>query len=361
MNRRRLLGAVGAGTALTVGSIGTLSRFQDRNYSRDGHYLTGITPTDDVSTLLELEEWANHQHAVVVTYSEVDIPSADIAWTFRDPLSTIWERGSVPLLMMQPEFSAESVETATVLPEIAAGEHDSKISEWANHCMDWITRGIGKPDRRLYINLAPEMNGDWNFWSPVSNAATEADFVEMWHRVYDIFADTGLGETDVQWIWALDTSTRGVDVSACYPGDAYVDWGGVHGYNWADWGGWRDPVDHYDTILEQISSITDRPIAFTEFGTSAETSDAYDPARKDGWIEDAYRYFRERGVKMACWFNIDSQADWAVFGGAHGTTTDMEGTQAYSSYKKVLGSSDALGAHPKHPRNLTDQEFHGRF
>ncbi|SFR49051.1 glycoside hydrolase family 26 protein [Halorubrum sodomense] len=363
MNRRGLLAATG--TAVTVTGYGTYRSFVRDDRTRDGWLLLGVTPASaSLQQLDRFERWLGADHAVTLRYADMGAAAADIRSIVHGQLESIWHRRSVPQLVWQPHFGSGEETSTEINREIAAGDHDAAIEEWASTLAEWIDRGPATPDRRLYLNLAPEMNGDWSPWSPVVGAGTEADFVDMWRHVHDTVMDAGLDRDHVRWIWAIDTTTKGVDVSDCYPGDEYVDWTGIHGYNWSNWGGWRSPKGCYGRALATLRSIAEKPIGVTEFACSSEDGDGHDPERKGRWIRDVFEYFEEHGVQMACWFNTDKRTDWAVFGGDRGTVTaevDGKAFDAYEKYRGVAGDPGVLGSHPNHPRVLTNKEFAGEF
>ena len=389
MQRRRILALSGAATAAMIGGYQTyaslsgspdntsLDRDQpnrgsgdtdtlvpEESYeSREGDLLTGITPgVLDRSGLEALDSWLDLHHAIQVNFVDVGMSHDGISYYLEETLEDIWGRRRVPMVMLQPAIEEDGETSSEVNRHIAEGEHDELFETWADEFAAWIH--AEEYPRRAYINFAPEFNGDWSPWSPAVGDTDETDFVEMWRRVHDMFTDVGLDNEHIQWVWAIDTSTRGVDVPSCYPGDGYVNWVGIHGYNWQRWGRWMSPAEHYDRVLETARSITDRPIAFTEFATSAQVEDGYDPGRKSEWISDAYAYFLKEDVRMACWYNDEPDADWAIFGGEHGVeTVTVEDTEyrVYPAYRDAVSNSGMLGAHSSHPQILSTEEFQGTF
>lgn len=333
--------------------------------TRDGWLLLGVSPsTRDVQALDPFESWLGKQHAVVGKFIDMGVPDDEIERIVYSLLETTWQRGHVPHVFWQPFFGSREETSDEVCSEVANGEHDDRIDTWARTLADWVARE-DEPDRRLFVNFAPEMNGDWIPWSPAVGNDTEADFVAMWHHVHEAMADAGLRDDHVKWIWTLDNSTRGVDREAVYPGDDYVDWVGIHGYNWTNWGSWETPEEVYHSTFETIRSITDKPLAITEFGCSPEDEDGDpDPGRKEEWIHDAYDYFQAAGVRMTLWFNITKETDWAVFDAEHGAdiaTVDGTDYEVFPAYRETMDDDAVLGPHPDHPRHVTDEEFAGQF
>jgi len=367
MERRRYLQTVGGIGVAIAGGTGVYERyFTGPDWeTRDGWLLSGAAPSDqDFSVFDHFEEWLGQRHAVTGRFVDIGIPDSDIESAVFSGFESIWQRGQVPLVWWQPFFGGRDSTSQSVTRDIANGDHDETLQMWADTLARWANRDR-EYDRRLYLNLAPELNGDWSPWSPAVGDDDEADYVAMWHRIHDMLVDAGLKSDQVKWVWTLDTTTRDVDPEAAYPGDDYVDWIAVHGYNWTSWETWKTPEELYGSTFDRIRSIADKPLAVTEFGCSSEMAEGeHDPARKDEWVADVYDYFEESELQMALWFNVDAETDWAVFGSEYGAeTASVGGTEydVYPAYREALSGDGVLGPHPKHPRVLTDAEFAGEF
>lgn len=415
MNRRRAIATILSGTGVTVGGftlyrdVVSRGRTPETDHqkgdgpassesepdpvpeTRTGDFLHGVTPKSIGEDGLALfSEWTGVPPATVNVFADLGWPEEKIKELFEHQLSFIWERGHVPILILQPFFGLENhpdsgedfdlddrpdpddyvnEETSEMIArEITAGEYDDVLENWADALKGWLRPSDDDvPDRRLYLNFAPEMNGDWVPWSGATGDSTPADFVDMWRRVHDIVTSKAIDKHHLQWMWAPDndgTPSAGYSASEYYPGDSYVDWTGVHGYNWYEWGGWVEPEERYDHVLEDIRSVTDKPLALTEYGTSSAYGDEHRPELKAEWIEKIFEYIVNEDIRMACWFNVDKETDWAVLGGERGTGTwDYDGTtyDVYPEYRTEIRERDALSAHPDHPRRLTDEEFTGEF
>ena len=118
-----------------------------------------------------------------------------------------------------------------------AGDYDAFLNAWADRLKAFVSGPDGSlgtaDDRRVYIRLAHEMNGNWYPWSAVVGGNSAALVSAMWQRACAaIFSPKGSTAT-VQWIWARNNEHAGsAHAESYYPGDAYVDWVGVDGYNW---------------------------------------------------------------------------------------------------------------------------------
>ena len=420
MNRRRFLrtaGVVGAaaasGCATRLNPLGgtptpELTPTPEAPSTRAGTALTGTypggpNPDDAIANLRLVTEWLDRPPAVTLVFVDGLVPDAAKRGFVEGPLTAIWEAGHVPLLTWQP-FAREMQDTSeTVEHAIAAGEYDGHLSSWATLLESWARPYGGRTrGRRFYFRPAHETNGDWFPWSAVDSsridatvtpapngsgspngtrepnpaAGTPEGYVGMWRRLYEAFGETALDGSNVQWVWAVNADEiGGVRAERYYPGDRYVDWVGLDGFNFGgtqSYSTWRTPAEVFDPMLGRLRDLTDKPVALTEFASASfvgsEGDGEYRPPRKAAWIEAAFEYVVENDIKMTCWFNVDKrgedEGDWAVFGGERGTerATVSDGRySAYPVYNRTVSGERFLGARTDYPALLTDAEFAGEF
>ncbi|MEV4640919.1 glycosyl hydrolase [Actinoplanes sp. NPDC049548] len=109
--------------------------------------------------------------------------------------------------------------------DITSGAADDLIARAA--------RRLKKVGRPLLLRWAWEMNGDWYPWGAARNDKDAGGFVESWRRLHRIFGEEGAD--NVAWVWSPNWNSAPVadwnTHAALYPGDKYVDWVGVSGYN----------------------------------------------------------------------------------------------------------------------------------
>ena len=121
-------------------------------------------------------------------------------------------------------LSVVDMATDTVpLSTIASGAYDGALRTWATQAASW-----GQP---FLLRFDWEMNGRWFPWGTTSsNQNTAADYVAAWRHIHNLFA--AAGATNTTWVWCpnLQYSTS-VPYTQLYPGDAYVDWTCLDGYN----------------------------------------------------------------------------------------------------------------------------------
>lgn len=114
-----------------------------------------------------------------------------------------------------------------------------------------------------------ELNGSWSWW--VSNENTQqATFRLLWQQTHDYFAAQGV--TNVLWLFNVNDWDNGADVTAWYPGNAYVDIVSLDAY---------PPTTQGDTPVYDALVATGKPIMYAELGVhtsdnSAVTQHTYD-------------------------------------------------------------------------------------
>jgi endoglucanase len=131
------------------------------------------------------------------------------------------------------------------------------------------------------------------------------------------------GADNVKWLWvphgpSTDRSEESWNQVANYwPGDEYVDWIGLDGYNFYPqdpWGGER-PLRDFDNCFRQLyddcAQLGDQPMMIAEFGTGEFTSEGFDKA---DWITDAFQKIKTDypRVRIFTWFHINKELDWRV-------------------------------------------------
>ena len=155
------------------------------------------------------------------------------------------------------------------------------------------------------------MNGDWLPWSGAANGRDPAEYVLAWRRVHSIFREEGA--SNAIWIWSPNSVDAPREAwngfTRYYPGDAYVDWVGVDGYNWGttrEWSSWQSFGSIFDPVYRAFARR--KPIMISEV-SSAEAGGS-----KAAWIASAARTLKMRfpAVRAVVWFNIDKEADWRV-------------------------------------------------
>jgi hypothetical protein len=121
-------------------------------------------------------------------------------------------QGTTPLMAWYlPDKESGS---AASLSEISSGADDARITAQA--------RAIRAYGHRVFLRLAPEMNGNWYRYSGDPSA-----YIATWRHIWNVFA--AAGATNVAWVWCPNLNPANWD--AYYPGNSYVDVIGVDGFS----------------------------------------------------------------------------------------------------------------------------------
>ena len=354
MRRRSYLGAVSGLTAAVAGCLETST----------SENLFGVVPRDNVASsrpLAHFESWVEKPPAVVTLFAG-DVDRTDWIDEFiEDRMTAVWDSGHVPVMTWEP-FVADHPEEQQVTRRIVDGWYDHQIRTLAHQLSSWVRTGNDSP-RRFYFRPAHEMNADWYPWSGDPDA-----YVAMWRHVRAIFAEAGLDSETVQWMWVPNGEDFGSSpAEAYYPGDEHVDWVGIDGYNFGDSAQgtqWRSPREVFRPMLDRVRELTDHPVAIPEFGSTSYRNGAYRPEEKARWIRNVLSFVTRHNIKMHCWFNLDKETDWAVFGGEHGTSTaqiDGETYNSYEAYRRGISSDQFIGGRDEEMPRITDEQFRGAF
>jgi hypothetical protein len=184
---------------------------------------------------------------------------------------------------------------STTDADIAAGKYDASIVIPKAQAI----KNFGHP---VFLLFDEEMNGSWYGYSPGQNGNTSASFVAMWQHIHDVFAAQGV--TNVTWAWVPNVDIDGTltSMSSVYPGDAYVDWTGLNGYNWGTPQGnvWMS----FDTVFSRsynnvLSIAPSKPMMIGEVA-SEEIGGS-----KSAWIADMFSKLPTNysHIKALLWFN----------------------------------------------------------
>jgi hypothetical protein len=176
--------------------------------------------------------------------------------------------GTSAARLNQPQFS---------LNALSGGSQDAFIRQWAQ-----AAKAYGRP---VYVRLMHEMN-DHNYpWSLGVNGNTSpAQYVAAWRHIVGIFQQ--VGATNVQFVWCVGANPKNSPLQALYPGDAYVQWASIDGYNrLKNQPGWETMADIFGRAYQEITSFSDRPIMIAETGS---VEDPGNPQAKAQWITTGF-------------------------------------------------------------------------
>jgi mannan endo-1,4-beta-mannosidase len=313
----------------------------------------------------DFEAWTGKKNAVLNMFqSWCATQNTDL---FTTQLPNVWANGNVPMITWEPFYCNDADTPADVATRTAAGQYDSYLNDFADQLKVWLAGNDGVyatgDDRRIYIRLAHEMNGNWYPWS-----GNPADFISMWRHVKSIFESKGLDISHVQFMWIVNVGDKGNFTAEQYfPGAGYVDWVGMDGYNAYTTADWLEPPNRYDTMIARLRALTTKPISIAEVGVMTNTAAGMNLTAKSDWMKSFFAYLQTKSeIKMFVYFNKDlaTTQDYCVMGGANGPDTfSISGRsyKAYSAYKAGVASSSVIPGDVTNARLLTDAQFSGQF
>jgi len=275
-----------------------------------GAFVNGIADTPNFETMI------GRNLAVNMWY---------IDWNTSFPSTecdTVNDHGGVPMITWEP-----SLNTTNTLEAISNGNYNSYITTFAQDAKNW--------GNLVYLRFAHEMNGNWYPWDGYHNGESSgpARYISAWKHIHDIF--TSVEATNVAFVWSPNhisvPNESWNEAVGYYPGDDYVDWIAIDGYNWGN-GNWQT----FDQIFSAIYAT------FESYGKNmmvGEFACATDEAEnKADWITDAFYEIKDNypEIKIFNWFNIKKYeasagkiVDWRV----------ESSSNSENAFKRAVGDS----------------------
>jgi beta-mannanase len=269
-----------------------------------GDQLTGTGAPWDMGAVTKFEETVGKGLSIV----EFSQPFADCGHTPciftrfpRPQMDAIRAYGAIPFY----SWGSQSIPAAGPeqpdfqLADVNAGTYDEYIRRFAEEVRDW-----GHP---FFLRFDWEMNGFWFPWNEGVNGNKKGEFVEAWRHVHRIF--TSVGANNVNWVWCpnVDFTRKLVPLKDVYPGNRYVDWTCLDGFNWGDTtysAGWMSFNAIFKSTYQRVAKLAPKKPMLI-----AETASEERGGSKSNWIKNALaviprEYPKVRGL---IWFNEESQ------------------------------------------------------
>jgi hypothetical protein len=217
---------------------------------------------------------------IVASYEQWRFPPFE-----RRKLAPIWRSGSVPMITWEPwTYKGKPFP----LRRIAAGRYDPYVRTAARAAARW-----GHP---IMLRFAHEMNGSWYPWG--RGHVTPGVYKAAWRHLVEIFRANGA--TNVKWVWTPNVDVNGrFPFRSFYPGDLWVDWVGLDGYNWGGGHGWRWFGQVFDRSYRELARISSRPMVIAETGSSEKGGS------KARWVRRALgrELPRMNRIRALVWFD----------------------------------------------------------
>jgi mannan endo-1,4-beta-mannosidase len=301
-----------------------------------GTHLTGGQAPWDMNAVAKFEEGTRKKASMIQFFQPFANCNASPCSFYRFPVSPFenirkhgsipvlaWSSQSLPALKVQPDFQ---------LSDVISGRYDAYLRGFATEAKAW-----GKP---FFLRFNWEMNGSWFAWHEGANGNQAGESAKAWRHVHDIF--TSIGAHNATWVWCPNVEYTGsTPLASLYPGDSYVDWTCLDGYNWGTNPAKPDKWKTFDQVYKaSYNKITteiapSKPmmigeVATTEYGGSKAT-----------WIKDMLARIPTEYTKVRAllWFDkFDSNMDWPIETSSSATTAFGDGIQHPAYLGNVFAS-----------------------
>lgn len=205
-----------------------------------------------------------------------------------DAADKSYARGAIPVVSWESWVDGSPADDANfTLASIAGGAHDDYVRTFAKD-----VAAYGKP---VILRFDHEMNGSWYPWGSGVNGNTAEQYQASWRHVHDIFTEENA--TNAAWVWSANVVRAiphgRVPLAGLYPGDDYVDYVGITGY---DLGNEPDATALFQPTTDVVRAFTAKPFLLSEIGSVSF-------AGKSAFITSLFAYVASRpDVAGYIWF-----------------------------------------------------------
>lgn len=252
----------------------------------------------NMNYITKFEEQAGKKPAMIMWYQDwaQDFP--------REDAQNVINYGAVPQIVWEPWYWSDH--NKINLKDIVDGKWDSYIDSWAKAIKDF-----GQP---IFLRVGHEFNMESYPWGVINNDKNPELFVRAFRHIVDIFRREGAN--NVKWVWCFMNysypSEAWNDWAVAYPGNDYVDWVGIDGYNWGTTQSWSDWQALKYLFRDQVRRAKQlwpsKPIMVAEFASAEQGGD------KAAWIKEVPAYLKTsmRDIDLIVWFDVKKETDWRI-------------------------------------------------
>ncbi len=166
---------------------------------------------EDAGALDAYTSMVGRKPEIVMKYSNVTDPLLR-----PGEIANLEARGVMPMVSWQLYKSEWSGPTIS-LAAIASGIYDASLRRAAN-----LAKTL---PFEVMIRFGHEMNGDWYGWG-----SQPAAYVAAWRHIVSVFRRQGT--SNVKWVWSPNVDQGSYPFARYFPGDSWVDYVALDGYNW---------------------------------------------------------------------------------------------------------------------------------
>jgi Glycosyl hydrolase family 26 len=247
---------------------------------------------EDAGALDAYTSMVGRKPEIVMNYSNVTDPLLR-----PGEIANLRARGVTPMVTWQLYKSEWSGPTIS-LAAIASGNYDASLRRAAN-----LAKTL---PFEIMIRFGHEMNGDWYGWG-----SQPAAYVAAWRHIVSVFRRQGT--SNVKWVWSPNVDQGSYPFARYFPGDSWVDYVALDGYNWGTSGTgvnrWQTLSQVFSSSYETITEMSTKPLMITETSSSEIGGD------KAAWIREGFLRTIPRKfprVRAVIWFDRSMEQDWRV-------------------------------------------------
>jgi hypothetical protein len=216
---------------------------------------------------------------------------------YSDQLPHVAALGAIPMITWDPTLGGRGIP----LRAVAGGRYDAYIRTAARAAAAWR--------QPIYIRLGHEMNLRSTPFGPGHEGDTPHSYVAAWRHVVRIFRQQGA--RNVEWVFSPNTDCAGkCPFRRFYPGNRWVDWVALDGYNYAtvDHTRWMSFRQVFGSSYRTLTRLSTKPVMI------GETASAPTGGNKARWIRRTFRVLprRFKRIRAVVWFDRDKETNWTV-------------------------------------------------
>lgn len=269
-------------------NLSCLSARNNQQYCLTGAFLADNPPKEDI--LRFKDAFGKKPYLVMVFLDWEDFLDKKV-------IAEVYSQDCSLIVTWEP-WKAETKEGID-FDGLTDGKFDRYIREFALQL-----KSIKEP---VFLRFAHEPNGNWYPWSGVKIGRIK--YLAVYRYIHDIFKE--LEVANVKWVFTVnweDVPKENNGFLLYYPGDSYVDYIGLDGYNWGNtqpWSRWMSFNEIFTPRYQEITLKTKKPVLISEFSSASGGGD------KATWIREAMAQIKRMDkVRGFVLFNVDKETDW---------------------------------------------------
>ncbi|NQT23372.1 MAG: hypothetical protein HQ579_08075 [Candidatus Omnitrophica bacterium] len=217
----------------------------------------------------------------------------------KEIIKDVYSEGSQLIITWEPWYAKEK--KGIDYEAMLSGKYDEYIEKFCDR--------IKTVKEAVLIRFAHEMNGNWYPWS--GSIIGKEKYKKIYQYVKDVFDKKGTA--NIKWIFSVNAADVPSDESnkfmLYYPGDAYVDYIGIDGYNWGNtksWSRWMSFREIFDKRYNEVIANTKKPVLISEFSSTSSGGN------KTRWIKEAMNDIKQmKKIEGFILFNVNKETNWS--------------------------------------------------